>query len=392
MSTVEAAGTTLGVEEEYHLVDSVTGEPARRPKLAEAAATGKAGAQIHCEMQTSQLEVATGVCRTLADLRAELVTVRRAAADAATRADAAILAAATHPFARWNDLERTRLPRYESLEQRFGAIVDRQNICGCHVHVCVPDLETALAVMTHARPYVPVLATLASSSPYHEGVDTGFASFRTMCWSMWPTSGPPPAFSSVAAFEREIETLISTGLIDDPSTVYWDIRPSMRYPTLEFRAADMCTEIDDAVLYAGLVRSLVRTLAGRVERGVKPSEASDAAMSAARWRAARYGLRGELCDPATGALVPATVAVRRVFAELEPDLREHGEYAEITELLRALQIRGSSADRQRACAAGGVDLRAVVRFVANRTVRAAVEGRRPPRAAKSTRRVRLPSA
>jgi carboxylate-amine ligase len=183
------------------------------------------------------------------------VKARRAACDVATQSSATILAAATHPFARWQDLERVSSPRYDTLAQRFGAVADRQNICGCHVHVGVPDLSTALAIMNRVRPYVPVLAALTSSSPFHEGVDTRFASFRTMWWSMWPSSGVPPVLRSVAEYEQVVADLVAGGLIDDASTLYWDIRPSMRYPTMEFRVADVCTDIEDAVLHAGLVRA-----------------------------------------------------------------------------------------------------------------------------------------
>jgi YbdK family carboxylate-amine ligase len=354
-----AAGETVGVEEEYHLVDPVSGES------ASAAASFARNDYVQGELQTSQLEIGTQVCRTLTELRDDLTKARQAAGEAAAQSNAAILAAGTHPFARWQDLKRVALPRYDKLADRFGALADRQNICGFHVHVSVPDLPTALTIMNRARPYLPVLAALTSSSPFHEGADTGFASFRTMWWSMWPTSGMPPLLPSVAEYERVVDDLIAGGVIDDASTLYWDIRPSIRYPTLEFRAADVCTDIDDAVLYAGLVRSLVRTLAREPSRD--GTEVSDTALAAARWRAARYGIRGELCEPISGAILPAPLAIRRVVAQLEPDLRERGEFDLVEQSVARLLDRGTSADRQREQFASGRDLRQVVRSLVRAT-------------------------
>jgi YbdK family carboxylate-amine ligase len=196
---------------------------------------------------------------------------RRAAVEVAMQSHGVIMAAATHPFASWRELQRAVSLRYDTLADRFGALADRQNICG-HVHVSVSDLETALSTMNAARPYLPVLAALTSSSPFHEGVDTGFASFRTMWWANWPTAGPPPTFASVDAYHRMVADLSAGGLIDDASTLYWDVRPSTRYPTLESRVGDVCTDIDDAVLHATLIRSLVRTLvlAGGAVRHLRP--------------------------------------------------------------------------------------------------------------------------
>jgi YbdK family carboxylate-amine ligase len=353
-------GETLGVEEEFHVVDPVTGELATRAEVLPD------DGYVCGELQASQLEIGTQVCRTLTDLREDLATARKAAARAAAQSGGAIMAAGTHPFARWRDLKRVPIARYDTMADRFGALADRQNICGLHVHVSVPDLETALAVMNRARPYLPVLAALTSSSPFHEGVDTGFASFRTMWWSIWPTSGMPPVMASVAAYEQVVADLAAGGLIDDASTLYWDVRPSIRYPTLEFRAADVCPDMEVAMLYAGLVRSLVRTL-GREEREVP--ELSDATLIAARWRAAREGVHGDLCDPLSGAVRPAGSVIRRVVAQLEPDLREHGEFTLVNRMVNRALHRGTSADRQRAQFAASGDLLHVVRSLVGETMR-----------------------
>jgi carboxylate-amine ligase len=354
-------GETLGVEEEYHLVDPTTGDLTTRAEVLPD------DGYVCGELQASQLEIGTQVCRTLTDLREDLAKARKAAARAAAQSGGAIMAAGTHPFARWRDLKRVPMARYDAMAARFGALADRQCICGLHVHVSIPDLATALAIMNRARPYLPVLAALSSSSPFHEGVDTGFASFRTMWWSVWPTSGMPPVMESVAAYEQVVADLTKGGLIDDASTLYWDVRPSIRYPTLEFRAADVCTDMEVAVLYAGLVRSLVRTLERDLAREVP--ELSDATLIAARWRAARDGLHGELCDPLNGAVRPAASVIRRVVAQLEPDLREHGEFTVVNRMVNRALHRGTSADRQRAQFAASGDLRRVVRSLVGATMR-----------------------
>jgi carboxylate-amine ligase len=186
-----------------------------------------------------------------------------------------------------------------------------------------------------------------------------------MWWSMWPTSGAPPLLPSVEAYEKLVADLTAGGIIDDASTLYWDVRPSIRYPTLEFRAADVCTDIDDAVLYAALVRSLVRTLARELDRDVP--DLSDATITAARWRAARDGIGGELCDPISGAVLPAALVIRRVAAQLEPDLREHGEFDAVSRLLTRVLDRGTSADFQRSQFASSRDLRQMVRSLVRAT-------------------------
>jgi YbdK family carboxylate-amine ligase len=356
-----SAGETFGVEEEYHLVEPATGEVATRAENLPD------DGYVKGELQASQLEIGTKVCHTLTDVHEELVKARKAAARAAAQSDSVIMAAGTHPFARWRDLTRVPIPRYDVMASRFGALADRQCVCGLHVHVSVPDLATALAIMNRARPYLPVLAALSSSSPFHDGGDTGFASFRTMWSSVWPTAGMPPVMPSVAAYERVLADLIAGGLIDDASMLYWDVRPSIHYPTLEFRAADVCADIDVAVLYAGLVRSLVRMLAREPDRQVP--DLSDATIMAARWRAAREGIRGNLCDPLSGAIGCAAVVIRRVVAQLESDLREHGEFELIDRLVARVLNRGTSADHQRAQFAGRRDLRRVVRFLVDETMR-----------------------
>jgi carboxylate-amine ligase len=342
------AGATFGIEEEYHLVDPVSLELRPSPELAAAALRNEIGPRIHAEIATTQIETVSGICTTLEQLRSELVAARSEAAAAASDVGVAVLPASTHPFGGWQQMVITAAPRYEAMIERWAGLASQQDICGCHVHVGVPDLDTAVGVMDRARPYLPLLLALTGSSPFHDGVDTGYDSYRTIWWSRWPTTGPPEYLGSSERFTEVLAGLVGSGVIADGSHLYWDVRPSSHLPTVEFRLADVCTDLEDAVLYAGLVRSLVRVLAGRHEAGEPCPRLRPELLRAARWRAARHGIAGQLYDPLVGDLVDARLAVRRLLGELEDDLRDHDEWTEISELVSRLFTRGTSAMRQRA--------------------------------------------
>jgi carboxylate-amine ligase len=342
------AGTTFGIEEEYHLVDPETLELRPSPELAAAALRNEIGPRIHAEIATTQIETVSGICSSLAELRSELVAARAEATTAAADVGVAVLPASTHPFGGWQQQVITAAPRYEAMIERWAGLASQQDICGCHVHVGVPDLETAVGVMDRARPFLPLLLAMTGSSPFHDGVDTGYDSYRTIHWSRWPTTGPPEYLGSAERFTEVVAGLVASGVIADGSHLYWDVRPSHHLPTVEFRLADVCTDLEDAVLHAGLVRSLVRVLAARHDAGVPRPELRSELLRAARWRAARHGISGQLFDPLTGALLDARLAVRRFLAELEDDLRDHDEWTEVSELVTRLFSRGTSAMRQRA--------------------------------------------
>jgi YbdK family carboxylate-amine ligase len=340
-------GATFGIEEEFHLVDPETFALLPSPELGASAMLGEAGPHLHAEITTTQLETASDICCSLADLRAELAITRAEAAAAAGAAGRALLAASTHPFGSWREQGLTAAPRYEAMVVRWAVLALQQDICGCHVHVGVPDLETAVAVMDRVRPYLPLLLALTGSSPFHDGLDTGYDSYRTQWWSRWPISGPPEYFGSAERFTEVVDGLVATGVIADRSHLYWDVRPSYHLPTVEFRIGDVCTSVDDAVLHAALIRSLVRVLAARAVRDEPFDNPRPELLRAARWRAARHGIGGELFDLRLGRLVDARIAIRRFLAELEEDLRAAGEWDEVVVLVQELLFRGTSATRQR---------------------------------------------
>ncbi|WP_432524543.1 carboxylate-amine ligase [Kineococcus sp. SYSU DK006] len=356
-------GETVGVEEEHHVVDRRTLALRDDPQLNSAALRGRLGDSVSAEIATTQLEIATGVCTSLAQLRADLGRAREQVRDAALLHDALLLPASTHPFARWDEQRLTLRPRYLDLVQRWGLLALQQVICGCHVHVGVPSLDVAVAVSDRVRPYLPVLLALTGSSPFHEGSDTGYDSYRTQWFARWPITGAPEELGDAAGFHRVVEQLRAAGVVEDASHLYWDVRPSLRYPTLEFRVADVCPRLDDAVLHAALCRSLVRVLAARALAGEPVAPVRPEVLRAARWRAARHGVQDTLLDPRTGTPVPAAQAVRALLAELREDLEEAGELAEVTALAEQVLADGTSATRQREVVLRTGDLVEVARSV-----------------------------
>ncbi|RZU32561.1 carboxylate-amine ligase [Blastococcus saxobsidens] len=356
-------GATVGVEEEFHLVDPATLALTPSPELVAAAVRHELGDRVHPEITTTQLETATGVCRSLDELRAELTAARAQARAAATGAGVLLLAASTHPFAGWREQVITPDPRYEAMVDRWAALAVRQDIAGCHVHVGVPDVGTAVAVLDRARPYLPLLLAMTGSSPFHDGADTGYESYRTLWWGRWPHTGIPEPLGTAAGYREVVDGLVAAGVVGDASHLYWDVRPSSHLPTVEFRLADVCTELDDVVLHAALVRSLVRVLAARAEREEPVPRPRRELLRAARWRAARDGLGGQLFDPLAGGLVDARAAVEGLLAELADDLADRGEEDEVRNLVQQLFGRGTSAARQRAAWQRTADLRQVAASV-----------------------------
>ena len=352
-------GATIGVEEEYHLVDAETYELADMPEVV-TTAIDMLGAEAQGEISTSQLEIATPVCASLAEVRSHLARIRAIADVAARRQGCRILAAGTHPTATWHEQRLTIGDRYQSLFERWGLLALQQMITGCHVHVNVDDPEVAIRTMDHLRADLPVLLALAGSSPYWEGTDTSYASYRTQWFARWPVTGMPDAFGGKATYDALVADLVTTGMIDDASHLYWDVRPSTKFPTLEVRVADTCPSLDDVVLHTALARSLVRVSAAAVVRGEAPFAVRGEVVRAARWRAARFGVEDCLFDVRAHELRSAGLVVRDLLGRLRPDLEELGDWDEVSALAEQALARGSSAARQRQVALkSGGDLTAV---------------------------------
>jgi len=364
---VSDVGSTIGVEEEYHLVDAETMALADVPEVVPEA-VAVLGAQAKGEISTSQLEVATRVLTSLAEVRAALVSLRHGADEAAQRHGCRILPAGTHPFSTWRDQRRSAGERYDEIERRLGLLALQQLIAGTHVHVVVPDPELAVQVLDRLRPDLPVLLALAGSSPFWEGVDTGYASYRIQWYARFPVTGSQELLGDRATYDRLVEHLVASGVVQDASHLYWDARPSTRFPTIEVRVADTCPRLDDVVLQAGLSRALVRAAAAAAVADAPYPQPRPELVRAARWCAARNGLEGSLMDLHAGARRPAPNVVRALLGRLRDDLEASGEWDEVSGLAEQALARGTSAAEQRRVQARTGDLAAVTRALVAQAV------------------------
>lgn len=351
------AGDTIGVEEEFHVVDAGTGElePAARRVLR--------AADAEPELHRSMVETATGVHTDLTGLRADLLAKRRSLVEAAGRLGLAVVAAGSVPGSGAGPSAVYPDERYERMAQEYRQLVDEQQVAACQVQVGVPDRDLAVRITRRIREWLPALLALSVSSPFFAGQDTGYASYRTVVTSRWPTVGPPPDLDSDAQYQRVVETLVASGVISDAGMVYFDARPSARYPTVEVRIADSCPRVDDAVLLTALSRGLVTVAAEEDAAGRPLPEAPQVLLRAATWRAARSGLSGHLVDPATRSALPAGARVDALMAHVRPALEARGEWEIAVDLLEDLRARGTSATRQRAFK----DAREVVQSLAKET-------------------------
>ncbi len=359
---------TIGVEEEYQIVDAATGDLRPRNKQLLPGVRADIGPDAaDTELHKSMIEVGTPVCRTLADVRRELVKGRKAVIDAASADGDRILAAGTHPFSDWADQEITPKDRYYRLANEFRRLAEELVIFGCHVHVGVGDREAIIHIMNRARGWLPVLLALTGNSPFWLGRETGYCSYRTELFRRWPMTGIPEAFEDRADFDRTVQVLVDAGAIDDGSNIYWDVRPNDRFDTIEYRAADVCATVEEAVMYAGLCRALTATC----WRAAVEDEPFDAPrpelLRAAGWRAARFGLDGELVDVLAKRRVRAVAAVEAFLAFLRPALEAAGEWEEVSAMVAKVLTDGNGAARQRAAFAAGGDLRAVIDHLARET-------------------------
>ncbi|MFI7044077.1 glutamate--cysteine ligase [Streptosporangium sandarakinum] len=345
---VAVSELTLGMEEELLLVDPRTG--LALPLAAEVLGrvTGPARGRIVPELTRMQIEINSGVHTGLRDLADDLLRLRGAAAEAATASGAAPAACGTCLAGDGGMPPLTDSSRYHRIHGHYRALLRGQVVCGCHVHVGVPDREEAVQVMNHVRPWLPTLLALSGNSPVCDGADTGYASWRAMLWSRWPSVGPPPVFESAAHYDALVETLRAGGTILDHGMVHWLIRPSHHLPTLEFRTADTCATVEEATVLAGLIRGLVAVLLADVRRGVPPPPVDQTLLLAAYWRAARDGIEGDGVELPSGRRVPAWVTAGRLLDRARPGLEESGDLGLVTAGLERIRRLGSGAARQRA--------------------------------------------
>jgi carboxylate-amine ligase len=353
---------SFGVEEEMLLVDPDTGAAVA---LAEAVTDGGEDTP-GSELQSQQVETDTVPCTSLDELSGQLRAERRAAADAAARKNCQVVALATSPLA----VSPSTMPkdRYLRMAEEYALTAQEQLTCGCHVHVRIESEEEGVAVLDRIRPWLPTLLAMTANSPFWQGGDSGYASYRQQVWGRWPSAGPTGLFGTPEVYHDTVDAMIKSGGLLDEGMVYFDARLARHYPTVEIRIADVCMPVDDALLLAALVRGLVETAAREWDKGEPPSPVRTELLRLASWRASRSGLEGELVHPVTARPASAETVVRALLDHVTPALTDIGDLDAATELTGRLLSRGNGAALQRRTYERTGDLAEVVRSAVTRTL------------------------
>lgn len=343
---VQAPQLTIGIEEEYLLVDVETrnllSDPPR--ELWEGAYERIAG-RVSRELIRAQIEVGTRPHQRVADAGDDLRELRRTLGQLSSEHGAAIIASSSHPFALWWEQVQSEGDRYEGLAADLGVVGQRMVICGMHVHAGIEDPELRIDLMNQISYFLPHLLALSTSSPFWGGHNTGLKSYRMNVFRTMPRTGLPEEFASWAEYQRHVQVLVDAGLIEDGSKVWWDIRPSIRYPTLELRVTDICTRWQDAVTIAALYQSLLHMLFRLRTTNQRWRRYANMLVAENIWRAQRYGARGELMDFGIGRLVPFTDLIDELIELVRPDAEMLGCIDEV-ERARVIAAEGTSAHRQ----------------------------------------------
>ena len=365
---ISAREFTVGVEEEYQLVDANTGDLRSRARWVIA---GDWTGEVKPEMQEHTIEVETRVCEGTECVRDDLARLRLQAAAAAEAEGVRIVAAGTHPFAPPRGYRFTDREVYAAIREEYRDLAESQAIYGMHVHVGVPAHLDRVGVTNVARTYLPYLLALSGSSPFFEGRDTGYCSFRSLLWRRWPRTGAPPRFEGQAELDLLLRWLTDTECIDAPGRLYWDLRPHHRYPTVEFRVTDVTPRLEDAIAAAALARAIVAGVArGVLREPALPAAVAQPLLGENAWRAARDGTDAAFVDlfASSPKTLPAREAVLGLAKTLRPIADELGD-GEALDELEAVFDRGCAARRMRAVAEEmGGDLRRVTLWTADETV------------------------
>jgi len=337
---------TLGVEEEYLLVDKETrGLVVDPPESLIGECEELLGAQVTRELLRSQIEIGTKVCKNVQEVREDLVHLRKTIIEVSGRHGLAPIASSTHPFSRWSEQKHTQKDRYESLTAEMQGTARRLVICGMHVHVGINDNALRIDLMNQMAYFLPHLLALSCSSPYWEGRDTGLKSYRLTIFDALPRTGLPEKFQSYAEFERHVDILIKAGLIEDSSKIWWDLRPSSKFPTLETRVMDVCTRLDDAVALTALLVCILRMLYRLRRANQRWRTYTPMLLNENRWRAMRYSFDEGLIDFAKGAVAPFDGLLDEILSMTSDDAEALGCEAEVGSV-REIMSRGTSAHRQ----------------------------------------------
>jgi len=350
---------TIGVEEEYQIIHPETRE--LTSYVQEFLDQGRLVLrdQIKPEFLRSQIEVGSTICDNVQQARQEIMRLRRAVSELAEKEGLRVAAAGTHPFSTWSDQQVTAGERYTKHEQNMAIVARQMLVFGMHVHIGLEDPELRIDVMNQSRYFLPHLLALSTSSPFWQGRDTGLKSYRTIILGSLPRAGLPPSFSSWAEYERFVSTLVETGCIDEPTKIWWDMRPNPKYPTLEFRFPDICTKVDEAVCLAALVLGLVAKLVKLRRANISWREYRRNLITENKWRAVRYGIHGQLIDFGRRRQVALADLLHEIL-ELIDDVVDELEIRREVEYVHTILAEGTSADRQIAVYKKSGSLKAVV--------------------------------
>ena len=337
---------TIGIEEEYLLVNKESRDLEPEPPAALLAKAEEAlRGQVSPEFLRSQIEVGTRVCRSVQEARDQLAHLRGTVGSIADEFGLAPIAASTHPFAEWSAQQHTDKERYNVLARDLQHVARRLVICGMHVHVAIEDDDLRIDLLGQAAYFLPHLLALSTSSPFWQGTETGLKSYRLSVFDELPRTGLPHQFSSYSEYERTVELLVHAGLIEDATKLWWDLRPSARFPTLEMRITDVCPLIDDSIAIASLYLCILRLLYRLRRQNQRWRHYPPFLIRENRWRAQRYGTSEGMVDFGKGSIVPFPTLLEELFDLVAEDAAYFGCVAEIAHARKIVQ-RGTSADRQ----------------------------------------------
>lgn len=357
---------TIGIEEEYQIID-----PESRGLTSYVQEFLDEGQlvlqeQLKPEFLQSQIEVGSHICRNIREAREDLVRLRRAVVELAESKGVRVAAASTHPFSSWLEQKITPAERYAKHEEAMADVARRMLIFGMHVHIGIEDRELLIDVMDQARYFLPHLLALSTSSPFWHRRATGLKSYRSVVFESLPRTGPPPSFHAWSEYQRFVDTLVRTGCIEDGKSIWWDMRPHPKFPTLEFRVFDICTRIDEAVCLAALTQAIVVKLVRLRRRNQSWRRYRHHLLAENKWRAVRYGIEGKLIDFGRGEEVPLRFLAEELL-ELVDDVVDELDSRDEVDYVRTILREGTSADRQLATYRETEDFKAVVDRVIEET-------------------------
>lgn len=357
---------TVGVEEEFQIIDPASGE--LRSHVSELIASGapSLGNQIKRELHQSIVEIGTEICQDIGELQVELPRIRHELAMSAERVGLRVAAAGTHPFSNWIDQIISPGERYEHIVEELQQLARSLLIFGLHVHVAVPDRTTTIDLMNAARYFLPHLLALSTSSPFWMGRDTGLKSYRTVVFRSFPRTGVPDHFGSWGDYESYIKLLVDLKCIDDAKKIWWDVRPHPTFGTLEFRVCDVPTRVEESIAIAALAQAIVVKLHRLYERNMGFRLYRRALIEENKWRAARWGLDGKLIDFGKRTEVPMRDLALELLEFVDDVIDDLGSREQVN-YVHTILAEGTSADRQLRVFKETGDLRAVVRHLVDET-------------------------